>query len=357
MKKLIFLAAFVWFSVCGFALPGVQSYLNDISGQYVYYKDASFERESYTGFLYYDEGTYAVRYYAPAVKDKKKSLPEKDIRILFTVDTAKDHVDLTGERIISTVTPEDTDLINYIHDIMYELNSRRQKVTYFTDKTASRQEYEQFGGKVTMIFDVLIPLFNLKSISTMDGKPVFTLVTAGQLASSADNSFFDFKGMPVTLSDKHHSFKKKKSEPAEFAYQSDDGTSQYVNLDTQWKQSMDNLWLLGDSAILAMDVIKVPPEAKDKYLPLLTRRMMLGTEQSYPVLAWLSVTNENGRTTISNLHYKPSTESVTQDFKMLTQLKDGNLAFFTLTVFNEAYVKNKAYFQGIINSYRVENGN
>ena len=52
---------------------------------------------------------------------KKKPLAEKDIRILFTIDASQDHVELTGERIISTVTPDDTDIINYIHDILYEL--------------------------------------------------------------------------------------------------------------------------------------------------------------------------------------------------------------------------------------------
>lgn len=354
MKKLLFLAAVLCFSVYVSALPGVKSYLPDISGQYVYYKDTSFERESYTGILYYDEGTYAIRYYAPAVKDKKKPLAEKDLRILFTLDTEKDYVLLTGERIISAITPEDTDIINYMHDILYELTSRRQKVTYFTDKTASRQEYEQFGGKVTMVFDALIPIFNLKSISTVDGKTAFTLVTAGQLASSEDNTFFDFKGIPVELKDKRHVFKKKKSEPAEFTYQAENGINQFVCLDTQWKQSMDNLWLLEDSAILAMDVITIPEETKDIYVPLLIRRMMLGTEQSYPVLAWLSIKNENNKTMIGNLYYKPSTESLTQDFKILTKLENGSLAFFTLTVFNEAYTKNKAYFQKIIDSYKTK---
>ena len=189
----------------------------------------------------------------------------------------------------------------------------------------------------------------------MDGKPAFTLVTAGQLASSDDNTFLDFKGIPVSLVDKHHSFKNnKKATGADFTYQVNDSTTQHIRLDSQWKQSMDNLWLLGNSAILAMDIIPANKEAKDAFLPLLTRRMILGTEQSYPVLGWLSVTTENNKTTISNLHYKPTTESVTQDFKILTKLNDGSIAFFTLTVFNEAYTKNKAYFKSIIDSYCIE---
>ena len=352
MKKSLVCLVITLFSSLAFALPGVTSFLPDISGQYVYYKDTTFERESYTGFLFYNEGTYAIRYFAPMSKEKK--LPEKDIRILFTLDTEKDYVELTGERIISAVTPDDTDLINYIHDILYELTSRRQKLPYFTDKTASRQEYEQFGGKVTIIFDALIPIFNLNSITTVDGKPAFTLITAGQLATSDDQTFFNFKGIPPIVTDKGHSFKQKKATTADFAYQSDDGTVQNLHLDSHWKQSMDNLWLLGDNAILAVDVIKVPANAEKTYLPLLIRRMLLGTENSYPILGRLSVKTTANKTEISNVHYKPSTESVTQDFKVLTQLKNGNLAFFTLTVFDGAYSKNKSYFQKIIDSYEID---
>ena len=44
-----------------FAVPGFESYLPDASGQYVYYRDYSFTRESYIGILTYDEATYQVR--------------------------------------------------------------------------------------------------------------------------------------------------------------------------------------------------------------------------------------------------------------------------------------------------------
>lgn len=355
MKKSLFFFAVFLLSSLAFALPGVTTYLPDLSGQYVYYKDTTFERESYTGFLYYDEGTYAVRYYAPANKSKK--LLEKDIQILFTLDTSKDYVLLTGERIISPVLPEDTDVINYLHDMLYELSGRRKKLTYFTDKTASRQDYEQFGGTVTMVFDALIPLFNLQSITTMDNTTVFSLVTAGQLTSSEDDSFSAFKGIPAELTDKRHSFKQKKAKAVDYAYQKDGaGAVQKISLDEQWKQSMDNLWLLGDNAILAVDVIPRPATTDDTMVSLLTRRMVLGTEHSYPVLDRLlaTTTAQPQQTRISNLLYKPATESITQDFKMLTTLADGSVAFFTLTVFNGAYTKNKAYFQKILDSYKIQ---
>ena len=42
------------------AFPGIQSYLKDESGQYVYYRDYTFPYEAYVGFLHYDEGTYGM---------------------------------------------------------------------------------------------------------------------------------------------------------------------------------------------------------------------------------------------------------------------------------------------------------
>ncbi|MDE7139190.1 MAG: hypothetical protein K2O09_00260 [Treponemataceae bacterium] len=352
MKNPLFLFACFLFPPLAFALPGVRPSIPDLSGQYVYYKDTTFERESYTGILCYDESTYALRYFAPMTKKKQRA---KDIQILFSLDPTKNHVDLTGERIITAITPEDTDIVNYLHDILYELTARRQKAGTFTGKTESRQDYEQFGGRVTLHFDALIPLFNLVSITSANNKAVFSLVTAGQLVSSEDDSFFAFKGMPAVLTDKRHQFKPKKSPASEQTYQKE-GTSvaQTVALDAQWKQSMDNLWLLGDNAILVMDVIPRPANADETMLALLTRKMLLGTDHSYPDLSRLSVSTEAGQTKISNVLYKPNTESVTQDFKVLTKLGDGSVGFFTLTVFSGAYTKNKAYFQRILDSYRIE---
>ena len=59
-----------------FALPGVESYIPDESGEFIYYSDYSFERTSYIGFMYYNDSTYAIRYYAPM--DAAKKLFEKD---------------------------------------------------------------------------------------------------------------------------------------------------------------------------------------------------------------------------------------------------------------------------------------
>ena len=111
-----------------FALPGVIPYLEDVSGEYVFYRDYSFKRDTYIGFLYYNETTYAARYYSPATE----TLPAKNLEFLFTVDASKNALEMTGERIlmekcIGQIEQSDTDLINYVHDLIYEFASRRKK--------------------------------------------------------------------------------------------------------------------------------------------------------------------------------------------------------------------------------------
>ena len=62
MKKIFLSITTFLLALSLFALPGITSKINDQSGQFVYYKDSSFARESYFGILIYDEGTYGVRY-------------------------------------------------------------------------------------------------------------------------------------------------------------------------------------------------------------------------------------------------------------------------------------------------------
>jgi hypothetical protein len=62
MKKsfLSILFAFTFFSV--FAVPGVKQFIPDASGEYVYYKDSTFKRESYIGILVYEVLPTGIRF-------------------------------------------------------------------------------------------------------------------------------------------------------------------------------------------------------------------------------------------------------------------------------------------------------
>ena len=241
-----------------FSIPGVQAYISDFSGEYVYYRDKTFKSDSIVGFLYYDDTTYAARYYAAA--DKATKTPERDVTIYVSINPDKEHFELTGERIVgATESFEDTEVINYLHDLLYEFTERRKKQDVVSvDAVKSQQTFDQFGGFVTITYNALIPIFNIQSISSADSTKMFDVITTGILTSSADRSFTDFKGAGSEVKDKVRKFKKKnaKSFTAEFE-------NQTVKLDTQWTPSMDNLWLMGDTALLTMNTITVPDAYKD----------------------------------------------------------------------------------------------
>ena len=332
-KKSFFSVLFFSLFSCLFALPGVTKKIPDLSGQFVYYEDKSFERESYFGIIFYDEGTYGLRYFAPSKTDVKPLLPKKDIQILFSLDIKKKYVELTGERIISAITPEDTDIINYLHDMLYELTSRLQKASpngFIEDKITVPQEFEQFGGEVKVNFDPLIPIFNIKSIEDSTGKIVFNLVTAGQLSSSSDENFSAFEGLPVKTEDQHSFSLDKKAE---------------------------NFYTLSNSAILAFDVIdlsKTDSAQKANVSNTLLQKFTLGTDGTYPYSQLQKLETSASGTKVSNLFFNDISKSFTRDFKILTQLDENHLAIMSLTVFQGVYSKNSKYFDSILKSYSAK---
>ncbi|HAH63475.1 MAG TPA: hypothetical protein DCL73_15420 [Treponema sp.] len=345
--------AAVWCSSSAAALPGFTPYISDVSGEYVYYEDKTFDRTSYIGFLYYNDSTYAVRYYAPEDRDRK--LPSRAVEILFSLDPSADHIELTGERIIGSMTPDDTELINYIHDIFYELNSRRIKAgavspsAVNTDKSVT-DDFPQFGGNVAMDYDYIIPLFNLKKITSGDGSVLLQIVTTGTLYSSDDESFTSFSGVPEKYFDRNHVFSKdEKARSKTFA--TPDG--QAIVLDSQWTQPMDNLWMLGDTAIVSAAVIPKPDGAGDNAASVVLRKMLRSTKDSY--ISWrdISLEYDGNRYVINCVFFQPDSGTVTRTFRILTDRNDGGYYFFTLSVFNNIYQTNHSYFDSIIGGYTV----
>jgi hypothetical protein len=80
MKKVVCSSVLFILLFCSglFALPGIDEWMPTVSGEYVYYRDYTFTDETYIGFLQYDAGTYAVRYYSLGnTSDKKKSHSSK----------------------------------------------------------------------------------------------------------------------------------------------------------------------------------------------------------------------------------------------------------------------------------------
>ncbi len=358
MKKILSLLILSFLFIPVFALPGFTPYLPDNSGDYVFYRDNSFERESYLGILTYDEETYQMRYFAPT--DKVNFLPEKNIQILFTVNKDKDYLELTGEKIITAITPntEDVEIVNYMHDMFYELNSRRIKADpvipaaseYVSNKSfwdngiSVDTDFAQFGGKVSMVYDVMVPLFNLKKIEDAEGNSIFALVTFGTLASSLDSSFDDFNGTTSRLIKKEAGVTlDRKAEANIYEY-----GNMKIKLDKNWSQTMENLWLLGDSALVSASMIPSYEKLADRFDDFVIRRLLMSSQDSFIEVPGILIKEEkNGYSITSNI-YQQKTDNTVKNFKILRKNKDGSFNLILITVFQKDYLANKKYFDDLI---------
>ena len=351
MKKFI-LTFFMIFSLnCLFALPGVQQLLPDQSGQFVYYRDSSFDRESYVGIIYFDEATYGLRYFAPAT-DKQA---EVKMQIYFTLDTekaaTKGVIEFTGETPPDPfpTSQDETDIVNYLHDIAYEMFSRRIFLGEVNAKKSESGEYAQFGGRVTMEYDPIIPVLNLSRIVTSDGKVAFSAVTGGKLVDSTDTSFSSFAGIPAKISEKS-SQKVKKGKPNKIEIENEGLKTQVFTIDSSWEQKTAASWMLSDVCAVSSVVLPI----KDAQKQMLIRTLVLGRDHSYPDWTKQKIRENNGKIELDQIFYDSQSKSFKYDFKRIETIGTDTKSIFALTANAGAYTKNKSYFDKIIDSYSVK---
>ena len=327
------------------SVPGMAQYIPDTSGEYVYYQDKTFTRDSIVGFLFYNDSTYAVRYYAPA--DKKQSLLEKDITIYFSVNPDAGYLELTGENIVGAQTQDDVEIVNYLHDLFYEFSSRAAKAFLMDGSTIpSKQDYAQFGGNVTIMFNPLVPIFNIEAIKASDGKNLLQLQTVGRLSSSEDKSFTQYKRIDGLPKDKTRNFKNDKKAKK----QKISALGLNINLDAQWTQKSDAMWALGDYAMLMVASIgntEQMSQPHDYLWDYLQRMWCSGSDGRYALWQHKKVERTKDKLSIMNVFYEPGANSVTRDFKITRKTKEGDVVLI-LTVFDDVYQKNKSYFDAIL---------
>lgn len=373
MKKKIFSSFIFVFIISNFifGLPGFKPYLKDVSGDFVFYKDYTFKRESYVGFLMYDEGTYCARYFAPKNGEK----PAKEVKILFTVNTDKDFMELTGEKIISGRQADDTEVINYLHDMIYELNARRIKAGSVAPKDVNfsdddvpflRQgkivadEFMQFGGDVKVVYDYVVPLFNVKAVYDYSGDAKFEVLTVGRLTSSDDKSFENFAGFDelenfgkdVKGNKKADVAKKiKVSKKDVVINKTEDG--QVVALDSGWARSMDNLWMRGNDAVISAIKVSKDFGAENELhadLGFMLKQFLINASGVYRDWKSLFVDFDDEDIKFQSLVYQPG--KVTRNFVLIESEDEADdCAIMTLSVFENVYKKNSKYFNEILDSY------
>ena len=350
MKKTILsILTSILITTAAIALPGFTSFIPDSAGEYAYYRDNSFTRESYVGLLMYDEATYQIRYIAP--QDNTAMLPEKEIAILLTIDKNVDFWSMTGENIISTILPDtdDTDIVNYLHDLLYEFSARRIKAEAVEkDSILITQDYAQFGGNVTITFDARVPLFNIRSITDMKGNKVLDCVTIGTIKSSEDNTFSQFKGFP---SEKPAVQKETKKAAKSKIYKFENRS---VTLDENWEQKMENFWTLGNDSLVTMSALPKVSENKTLNDLYVQRKLLESSEGSYTDYqnCELFYTQAKDCYKIVTTSYFPESEASVYITKLLTRNAEGGFDYFSISTYQTAYLKSSAYFDKIVKSYK-----
>lgn len=368
------MAAAAFFAAANlFALPGVQKTVPDASGEYVYYRDFSFNRESYVGFLYYDDSTYEARYYAPATE----TLPAKNIDLLFSAAQKNGRLEMTGERFVVPPQQDDVAIVNYIHDLVYELSGRRAKllepplVDY--EKAAApfmqvgvfvSEDYEAFGGHVQMLYDEAVPIFNLKKIVDYSGRDVFVAATIGQIESSKDSSFAEF--VPAqNYGGKRKSAQIKSAKKETLSFRVEVGKNaalvQSVLADKNWSLAGQSLWTLGDSAIVSLQTLALPEDAADGQAKLATRLLRLfalSKGGAYCDLSALDVHSKGAEIKISSRTYNPKTKKNITDIKTLRAAASNLYGCFSLAIYTDDYQANRGYFDKMAKSYscKMEGG-
>ncbi|NLM01014.1 MAG: hypothetical protein GX220_06120 [Treponema sp.] len=346
MKKAKFRVVifFIILFFCGisYALPGITDYMETQSGQYVYYRDFTYIDETYIGFLQYDEATYSARYFAP-----KTNKGPVTAEILFTIDASKDYFELTGEKILAKPADGDVAPLNYLHELLYEFNSRRKKAGYLDLSNTQKivQDFPHFGGEVIISYDFYIPLFNLTSIHSSEGKMLFQAVCINILTSNEDTSFSKFTGF---------------SQPPKKAK---DSKKSATKMDKQWKMAAENMWLLGDNAFIFTSDTEIPINATmqkniesneiqfssiNAVLEYFTRTNLHTSVGSYNYLPETKISKTNNSLIVESLQFNILKNTWTVDIKIIKHKKDSIFSFSGITVFYDFFYKNKKYFTDII---------
>ena len=353
MKRLLLTLTILLCGVAAFALPGFDPFVPDTAGEYVYYRDYSFARESYIGILNYDDKTYQIRYYAPISREIVS--PEKEIAIVFSVNPDSDFLDMTGEKIITDFdyySEDDIDILNYLHDILYEFSSRRIKLFELKDKeVTSVQEYDQFGGKVSICFDSLIPLYNIKSIKLADGTPVLSCITFGRIIDGEDTSFSDFKGLVAAKS--YHAPSKTKIKGKSKKFTTSDG--QTITLDSNWEQPMENCWMFGEEAFLTIASIPVYFEEKAVNDLFILRRITESTGGSYIDFETMELTVDNKKhlTKVVAKSSQAQNNQIVYVIKELTTDPSKEInSYISLAAYEDSYLEKSSYYTKILKTFK-----
>jgi hypothetical protein len=337
-------------------------YPSGVSGDYVVYRDYSWEKPTWVGLLYYDDSTWGAFVSTPSTNSR--------VSLLFSTEKSAGKLVLTGQKIISNITPDDVLAVNYLMRLLPEMYAWRNteagnpaapvvplsaddarklfgKARSALLPAAARESRTEpsFGGDVSVLFAPEIPVFNVRGILGSNGKPVLDIDRYGRISSGGDNAFFSFTVAGEAKSGESLVLAAGRKPAAKTI----DGVT--LKLDDQWAPIAENSFLLGNAAFVIVDTIdlSLTQIPRDNLALSLVRFFSLSGTESWVVPAELSVTGTAKRFTITNLVFDSARGTLNRDIKTCIPSADGKtVTVVSLSVSETAWKANGQYFSSLV---------
>jgi len=321
--------------------PLTESAQGTLSGDYVIYRDYSWKAPTWIGFLYYNDETYGA-----FIRTDDPENP-RTVSILFSGNIEKGKLSLTGQQIISSITPDDTFGVNYLMTLLpklYELKTfpRDAKIVFGT--TTVRKQMEEFGGAVTLDFQSFVPLFHLKTITGAKKETILELTEIGSINGNGESVFYGYS--PAKPKQGTNTFTLDKSAKKETITVSD----VQLHLDSQWKKIADNSFLCGNTAFLTVSTVNLPADKSGNTLSVpeqLLRLLSSSSPFAKILLQYTTIQGTQTAFTLTQSIYDVESKQVSKDIKRCIKNKEGSFTIISLTVNSHAYSAEQAYFNGL----------
>lgn len=321
-------------------------------GEFVFYRDYTWKAPTWTGFLRYDDSTYAGLLVTPSTGTR--------VAILFRGEPSGDTFVLTGQKIVSKNSNDDVPAINYLMRLIEDLykwkveaqkagvpESSSTRSRLLPPRLVSETSGHMFGGDIRLVHAAEVPVFALYSIDAAEGKRLLELERSGMIQSGTDADFFGFKQGSDEKKGKKVSLKKKPDEK-EFVV---DGRT--LMLDEQWAAVAENTFFLSDTAMLVIDTLDtgsagIPARA----LPLHLLRFFSRSTRNVWADPDKSVISGDAKIfRVENVFFDADTGLYNHDFKVCIPSRDNSTVLVaSLTVGEQAYQKYRTYFEKILSS-------
>ena len=327
-----------------------ESFPEPLPGEFVFYRDYSWKEAAWTGFLRYDETTYAGMVLIPSSGTK--------VSILFRGEVSGDQFILTGQKIVTKITNDDVPAVNYLMRLIESMHVWKAAASrsshaepastrspLLPPRLLSSQDSEMFGGEIHLVHAAEIPVFALHSLHSSDGNPLLVLERHGMIRPGMDTDFFGFEpkarkkpGKDVVL--------ERNATRQDFTV---DGIR--LPLDGQWSAVAENTFFLGDNAMLIVDTLD-PVLAGMSTTTLYLDMLRFFSRSTRIVWADPDKTVMSGtpkRFRIYNVFFDSETGLSNRDVKLCIPESDGKrVQIISLTVGETVYQANQDYFESIL---------